>query len=332
MPTTKINFGLTLPNRGVLFGVETMSDLLTFGEKAEETGLFKSLWLGDSLFAKRRPESIVLLSALAARTQNLRLAVGCMASFPVRHPALLAAQWASLDMLAGPNRALLAVCIGGRYGGGDWEMENQVFNVEQKSRVSRMEEGIEIVRKLFTEEVVSYEGKYYKLENARLEPRPVTKPAPPIWIAANPRPINGDSSTIERSLRRTARLADGWMTTWLSVDSFRERWGALTEAIKAEGRDPATFDNSLYYNVNINEDREAAAEESKKFLDIYYERDHSREDVDLWVAYGSPQDVINRIQEFIDAGAKEITFRITSWDQERQFQRLVNEVLPAFVS
>lgn len=122
------------------------------------------------------------------------------------------------------------------------------------------------------------------------------------------------------------------MTTWLSVDSFRERWGALTEAIKAEGRDPATFDNSLYYNVNINEDREAAAEESKKFLDIYYERDHSREDVDLWVAYGSPQDAINRIQEFIDAGAKEITFRITSWDQERQFQRLINEVLPAFVS
>lgn len=325
-----VKFGLTLPNRGVMFGVETIGELLAAGEEAEKTGLFESIWLGDSLFAKRRPESIVLLSALAARTERVRLAVGCMASFPVRHPALLAAQWASLDLVAGPGRALLAVCIGGRYGGGDWEMENEVFNVEQKSRVSRMEEGIEIVRKLFTEEEVTYEGKYYKLNKVRLEPRPVTKPAPVIWIAANPRPINGDASTIQRSIRRTARLADGWMTTWLSAESFRARWTELQAALREEGRDVDSFDNSLYYNVNINDDREAAAEESKRFLDAYYGFDISRQDLDLWVGYGSPKEVIEKIQSFIDAGAKEITFRLTGWDQKRQFERLINEVIPAF--
>lgn len=330
--SSKVHFGLTLPNRGVLFGVETIDELIDLGVQAEETGLFKSLWIGDSLFAKRRPESVVLLSALAARTRQVRLAVGCMASFPVRHPALLAAQWATLDLVAGPHRALLAACIGGRDGGGDWEMENQVFGVPQKQRMRRMEEGIEVLRRLFTEEEVTYEGQFYQLAQARLEPRPVTKPHPPIWIAANPRPVNGDTRTIERSIRRVARLADGWMTTWLTPETFGERWEAIQAALVDEGRDPRAFDNSLYYNVNINEDREQAAEESKRFLDTYYGFDIARPALDVWVAYGSPQEVIERIGRFVDAGAKEVTIRLTGWDQKRQFERLTREVIPAFQS
>src|SRR5947208_15143014 len=108
----KLDFGLTLPNRGVLFGVETMEDLLRMGEEADASGVFKSVWVGDSILAKRRPESVALLGALAARTKRVRLAVGCMASFPVRHPVLLAAQWATVDQIAGPARLILAACIG----------------------------------------------------------------------------------------------------------------------------------------------------------------------------------------------------------------------------
>ncbi len=185
--------GSTLPNRGVLFGVETIGELLALGEQAEETGLFQRPLARRQPIRQAPPRVDVLAVGAGRATSKVRLAVGCMASFPVRHPALLAAQWASLDLVASPGRALLAVCIGGRYGGGDWEMENEVFGVEQKSRVSRMEEGIQVVRKLFTEEEVTHEGKYYKLNKARLEPRPVTKPAPAIWIAANPRLINGDA-------------------------------------------------------------------------------------------------------------------------------------------
>ena len=135
---TPLKFGLTLPNRGVLFGVETMANLLDMGQEADESGLFRSLWVGDSILAKRRPESVSLLSALAARTKKVRLAVGCMASFPVRHPVLLAAQWATLDQIAGPGRALLAACIGGEGGGGDWQMENDAFGVPQGERIGRM--------------------------------------------------------------------------------------------------------------------------------------------------------------------------------------------------
>ncbi|TMG32278.1 MAG: LLM class flavin-dependent oxidoreductase [Chloroflexi bacterium] len=296
---TPLRFGLTLPNRGVLFGVETMANLLDMGQEADESGLFRSLWVGDSILAKRRPESVSLLSALAARTKKVRLAVGCMASFPVRHPVLLAAQWATLDQIAGPGRALLAACIGGEGGGGDWQMENDAFGVPQGERIGRMVEGIKALKALWTQERATFEGKYYSFKDIISEPRPVTKPRPAIWIAANPRPSrNADMATnVKRATERITRHADGWMTT---------------------------------YNVNVNEDREAAAAESKKFLDAYYSFDISRPRLDIWVAYGPPEEVIGKVREFADAGAKEITFRITSFEQRRQYQRLVKEILPAF--
>jgi alkanesulfonate monooxygenase SsuD/methylene tetrahydromethanopterin reductase-like flavin-dependent oxidoreductase (luciferase family) len=327
----QLKFGLTLPNRGVLFGVETMQDLLNMGQEADESGLFQSLWVGDSILAKRRPESVALLSALAARTRRVRLAVGCMASFPVRHPVLLAAQWATLDQIAGPDRAILAACIGGEGGGGDWQMENDAFGVPQGERIGRMVEGIKALKALWTQEKASFEGKYYSFTNVISEPRPVTKPRPAIWIAANPRPsAHADMATnVQRATQRITRHADGWMTTWLTPADFRDRWGLLQDSLREEGRDPDAFDNTLYYNVNINDDREEAAAESKRFLDAYYGFDISRPRLDIWVAYGPAEEVIGKIREFADAGAKEITLRITSFDQRRQYRRLTEEIVPA---
>ncbi|HZP96259.1 MAG TPA: LLM class flavin-dependent oxidoreductase [Candidatus Limnocylindria bacterium] len=331
---TRLQFGLTLPNRGVLFGVETMQDLLDMGQEADESGLFRSIWVGDSILAKRRPESVALLSALAARTKRVRLAVGCMASFPVRHPVLLAAQWATLDQIAGPGRALLAACIGGEGGGGDWQMENEAFGVPQGERIGRMVEGIKALKLLWTEPKASFEGTYYSFKDVISEPKPVTTPRPAIWIAANPRPTaRADMATnVKRATQRITRHADGWMTTWLTPADFRDRWRLLQESLREEGRDADAFDNTLYYNVNINEDREAAAAESKRFLDAYYGFDISRPRLDVWVAYGPPEEVIQKLREFADAGAKEITIRLTSWDQRRQLDRLTREVLPAFDS
>lgn len=329
-----VKFGLTLPNRGVMFGIETMDELLDMGQYAEETGLFQSLWIGDSILAKRRPESIALLGALAARTRKVRLAVGCMASFPVRHPLLLAAQWSTLELIAGPNRLILAACLGGSGGGGDWEMEAAGFSVPQGQRIGRLEEGIEALKAVWTNEPASYTGKYYQFQDIVSEPRPLTKPHPMIWIASNPRPTPAapGQTNANRATARIARLADGWMTTWLTPSDFKDRWASIKLALNEAGRDAENFDNTLYYNVNINEDREAAAAESKRFLDAYYGFDIERPRLDIWVAYGSPAEVIQKIREYVDAGAKEITFRMTSWDQKGQLKRFIEEVLPAFTT
>ena len=99
--TTKrpVRFGISLPNRAVLFGLPPQV-LLETAEQAEASGLFDSVWVGDNFLSKPRLEAIVTLSALAARTKRLKLGTICLASFPLRHPLSLAIQWASLDVLS----------------------------------------------------------------------------------------------------------------------------------------------------------------------------------------------------------------------------------------
>ena len=108
----RAKFGLSLSTRAVLFGWGTLDDMLTAAQTAEASGYFDGVWVGDNLLSKPRAEALVTLSAIAARTQMVRLGTICLASFPLRDPLLLALQWASLDMLS-HGRTVLAVCIGG---------------------------------------------------------------------------------------------------------------------------------------------------------------------------------------------------------------------------
>lgn len=120
------------------------------------------------------------------------------------------------------------------------------------------------------------------------------------------------------------------MTTGNTPQSFAEHLATIRRYAQEEGRDlgPA-FEACLYFNINVNEDREAAFEESKKFLDTYYSVDYPRAYLENWVALGSPQECIERLQAFIDAGATTITLRLVGYDQGRQFERVTNEVLAA---
>src|SRR4051812_45513242 len=106
-----MDFGLTLANRGVTFGATTPEQMLDMARIAEESGAFRSVWVGDSLLGNPRLESVTLLAAIAARTGRVRIGTACMASFPLRDPVLLACQWASLDMISG-GRTVLVVCTG----------------------------------------------------------------------------------------------------------------------------------------------------------------------------------------------------------------------------
>jgi alkanesulfonate monooxygenase SsuD/methylene tetrahydromethanopterin reductase-like flavin-dependent oxidoreductase (luciferase family) len=106
-----ISFGFTIPQRGVFFGVGTWPQMLELAREADQNGMFDSIWVGDSVMAKPRPDSLSLLGALSAVTSRAKLGVGCMASFPVRDPISFALQWATLDLISN-GRMLLVVCTG----------------------------------------------------------------------------------------------------------------------------------------------------------------------------------------------------------------------------
>jgi alkanesulfonate monooxygenase SsuD/methylene tetrahydromethanopterin reductase-like flavin-dependent oxidoreductase (luciferase family) len=314
--------GLTLPQRGTFFDVLSLSELVETGHWADETGLFESLWIGDSLLAKPRPESIALFGSLAAVTRTVRLAVGCMASFPVRDPILFADQWATLDQLSG-GRMLLAVCTGIVKPKDASAREGAPYGVSDASRANRMEENTDIVRRLWTEEDVTYEGRYTSFENVTVLPKPVQSP-PPIYIASNPAP----EPLATRALRRVARIADGWMTTRKSPEHLTVNLPAIKEFLVEEGRDPDTFPVSAYHNLNLDPDREAAYEESYRFLGEYYGPVFSREATRHWTATGTPEQAAADIEQLYADGATEVTLRITSWDWRRQLDLLVKEVIP----
>jgi alkanesulfonate monooxygenase SsuD/methylene tetrahydromethanopterin reductase-like flavin-dependent oxidoreductase (luciferase family) len=329
------SFGLTLANRGVIIGAVKVPELFDMAQRGEASGVFDAVWVGDSLLAKPRLESITLLSALAAITKKVRLGVGCMATFPHRHPALLAQQWASLDVLSN-GRAWLVVCLGGpNEQSAAQALEHAVMGIKESERVGRLEEGIVILRKLFGEEKASHKGRFFQFEGVTIQPRPVQNPLP-IWIASNPTGLtwkdgaSAPAAVVERSLRRVARLADGWMTNKVTPEEFKSQWSRIQAMAREEGRDPARIGSSLYHNININENRAAALDESKAFLDKYYTSNFSMKFVEGFTTAGSPKQCIDELKAYFAAGLDHITLRMTSWNQTEQLQRFLQEVAGAF--
>ena len=314
------SFGFTIPQRGVFFGIATWPEMLALAREADHNKLFDSIWVGDSVMAKPRPESTVLLGALASATSRVRLGVGCMASFPLRDPIFFAYQWATLDLISN-GRMQLAACTG-IVAGGVSAREGGVWGIKDGQRGNRMAENIAICRRLWTENNVSFSGRYQAFEGVTIQPRPTQQPCP-IWIAANPNPSQAD-----KPMQRVARIADGWMSVQIVPGLFGTLWRKLDGFLRDESKDPAAFPNIAYHNINIGPDRSACLDESKRFLDEYYGPVFAPPMVEAWTAAGTPSQCAADLRSLIGEGAKAITLRITSWDQRAQFERLVNEVLP----
>ena len=330
MTTPRAKFGLSLSTRAVLFDWATMDQIVEAACVAEDSGRFDGVWVGDNLLSKPRVEAIVTLSAIAARTRRVKLGTICLASFPLRDPLLLAIQWASLDVLSG-GRAILSVCNGGSaLDGPQFAHELETFGVRSPERPGRLVEGIQILRRLWSEERVTHQGKYYQFYDVEALPKPVQQP-PPVLIAANPKPGQADHTAVDRILRRVAAHGDGWQTDATPVDTFAERFNRIKSYAAEWGRDPSQLDSCLHLMVNINEDREQAYQESVTFLTTYYGAGYiSKKRADLWLAIGPPDAVIEKIQAYINAGCTTPVLRFVAPDLSHQLQRCIEEVLPAF--
>jgi alkanesulfonate monooxygenase SsuD/methylene tetrahydromethanopterin reductase-like flavin-dependent oxidoreductase (luciferase family) len=327
-PANKPRFGLTLPNRGVVIGATTVPEMLEMAGWADDAG-WDSVWVGDSIFAKPRLDALVLLGALAARTKRVRLGPACFASTPLRNALTLAYQWASLDLISG-GRTIFVACQGQpEPGGGAFDQEFKAFGIEPSSRMRRMEEAIEIMRLTSSGENVDYTGQYNQFRNVSVLPRPIQQPIP-IWVVSNP--DLRKTRNAESGYRRVARLGDGWMTTLKSPAEVRQSIKMIHGYASEEGCSlNERFEVCVYYNINVNDNRDIALEESKRFLDSYYSVNYHRELIEAWVAMGTPAECIRKIREYIDAGASTITLRLTGYEQKHQFKRVTEEVLPALL-
>ena len=321
------SFGFVIPQRGALFGLGTVRELLDLGREAEDSGLFDTLWVGDSLTSKFRPEAVACLGALAGSTESIRLAAGCMSSFVVRDPLLLALQWATLDQISG-GRMLLAVSTGLQSGGASSREGMHFGGVQDAERVPRLEEHIDLCRRLWMGEPESFVGRFHHYDVVQIEPIPVQSPCP-IWIASNPKP----GRYFDRAIQRVARLGDGWLTNFPGAEVFPVVQQQLMDALNKEGRDPAAFPTAFYHNVNIGKSRSDCLADTKRFVDAYYGRAVPNDALlDDRTVGGTPKDCVDQLLQLAATGVHHIALRLTSFRQAAQLRRLVGDVLPAVTS
>jgi alkanesulfonate monooxygenase SsuD/methylene tetrahydromethanopterin reductase-like flavin-dependent oxidoreductase (luciferase family) len=321
-------FGLTLSNRALVTRGTQPRELIDMAVEAENSGAIDAIWVGDSILSKPRLECIPLLGAIAAHTSKVKLGVACMATIAQRNPVLLALQWASLDVLSG-GRTWLAACMG--YPASQHPMaakELEVMGVQSKERPGRLEEMIQALRVLWSDEHASFHGRYYSFHDVDLLPKPAQSPCP-IYIAGTPRPAQIGDRGVERSLRRIARYADGWMTNQIELAMFQDYLGRVREMLVEEGRKPNEFKTVLYYGASVNRDREQAFREAKVFLDFYYQKDFTRQGVEIWTACGPVEHCVDCVRGFIKAGVDHITIRPIGEDLNEQFRIFLRELLPA---
>ena len=200
----------------------------------EELG-FDSIWDCDHFLRPSDPsgpyfEGWTLLAALATQTSRIRVGV-LVGSNTFRHPALLAQQAITIDHISGGRLEL-------GFGAGWFAEEHERFGIpfgEPPVLVERFEEALEVIDALLRGDALTYAGKHYRLEGARLRPRPLQTPRPPLTLGAH-RP---------RMLAICARYADRW-NSFGTVEEIAERNRLLDEACVRIGRDPNEIVRSFY--------------------------------------------------------------------------------------
>ena len=322
-------FGITLPNRGINLEICTVEDLVVLAEMTEASPLMDSVWVGDALFVNHRLDAMMLLAAVAGRTERVLLGPACMGSFALRNPLVLAYEWASLDQLSN-GRTRMVACAGGG-AGALWAAESRAMGFDASERRRRMVDHIHVMRHLWTNDDQPYESPFHKFSGVTLEPKPVQSPCP-IWLATNAQRLSTGQADLGGSafaLRRVGQIADGWMTHSVTPAGFAASWVAILKTAVEAGRDISSFDHVLYHHINVNDDRDAALADSKRFLDLYYSADYSKERLESWLTYGSPRDCIAHLRAYRAQGVRRITFRIsTIGNPMDQLRRVVEDVLP----
>ena len=179
-------------------------------------------WRGVYTHTDAFLEPLVLFGFMAAATRTLGFAPGVII-LPQRQTVLVAKQAATLDYLSG-GRLRLGIGLG-------WNaVEYTALNEDFHTRGRRIEEQVEVLKRLWTEPLVSFDGRDHHIPDAGLNPLPIQRPIP-LWFGGHADPV----------LRRAARLGDGWMPNHRTPESARPDWDKLRGYLSEAGRDPERF-------------------------------------------------------------------------------------------
>lgn len=259
--------------------------VLDAARQAEALGL-DGLIAGDHVtFYGYGNDGLITLTAAAAVTERIELKTAVYL-LPLRHPVPVALQVAQLDQLS-MGRFVLGIGVGGEDPHEFWSS-----GVDPSTRGARTNEAIEVLKRLWTEDGVTYAGTHFQLDDVTVYPKPF-RPVPIF--------VGGRS---DAALRRAGRLGDGYTGIWLTPDRFREAAERIAEAALAAGRDPAEIELGMQYWTSVSDDRDEARALVSEGMESTYRMPFER--FERYTPFGAPGEIAEYLAPFIEAGARHI--------------------------
>jgi F420-dependent oxidoreductase-like protein len=287
----KISFGVFLPFYA--FQNRTVSQLLFTRIRdvvleCERLG-YHSVWLDDHLMYGNKPILGCWSTLAALSTVTTRIRLGTMVTCnSFRNPALLAKIAATVDVISG-GRLEFGI------GAGVQETEHRAYGFPfpvASARIERLREAVEIIKKLWTEEKASYEGKHYSVKEAVCEPKPLQKPHPPITIGGG-----GEKLTLKVTAQHADRYDWGYVP---SLKLYRHKLKVLESHCNAVGRDFQEIEKSCWPGgqVVIAQNRKELSEKTAREKP----KNVSLKDFEKTSLIGTPDECISKLRQYVDLG------------------------------
>lgn len=297
----RLNVGVRVPS--VI--APDVSDIKRFVLQVEDAG-FHSIWAGDHIFHHTDVLApLELLSYVAAITEQVELGTSVVNAGHL-HPVLLAKEAATLDYLSG-GRFHLGISIGGS------PAEYASLGVNMKQRVGRVMESIAVMRRLWAEDDVAHDGRYFHVEKGNLRPKPPRGTVPVILAARE-----------DAMLDRVPEFADGWCASGhYTYDDYVRGVARVRERAAALGRDPDSIAFSKVHDVSVHASRDEARRRAAEHWQRYYGPSH---DIEHSTVYGTPDECIAALKPYAAIDTPTITLILEPTSLSLDELSLITEV------
>ena len=295
-------------------GLRTVADTAAFARRTEELG-FDVLGCGEHvMFHGPIGNTFVQLAAAAGATEHIRL-MSTIALLPL-YPATLAAKMGAVLDVVSNGRYLCGIGIGGEF-----PPEFEACGVPVRERGARTTEAMQVIRRLWNEREVTFHGRFNTLNDITLDPPPVQRPGPPLWVAGRK----------DAAMRRAALHGDGWMPYMYTPEQLAESMQTIARLRAEHPVAAADFQHGIFIFSAVHADGDTARKMAAERLGRQYAQNFENL-VGKYALIGTPAECRQRLREYVDTGATLFMLTSACPDDyiEENVRLLAEEVIPEF--
>ncbi len=312
MAKNKTEYGIAMRNFQAFPDLPDAQQLIEYGVRMEELG-FESVWVWDHILLGVDPhfpiiDALSLLTAVAARTEKIKLGTGILV-LPLRNPLVLAKQLSSMDQIS-KGRLVLGMASGW------YKREFDAVGIDFHKRGKIMDQNLEILQRLWTEDMVSGEFPPHNMRESVMFPKPYQKPRPPILIGGY----------VDAVLKRAALRGDGWLTYFYTPEGFSEDWAKIRSFAEEGGKDPDTLQSTNQLPIIVGE-RDKVEADMLEWLNTEWDFASWSKSTPDSAIIGTVDECVEQLKEHLDTGIDRIIF-VPYRYQDDQVELIANEILP----